>query len=312
MPGRRPATGDGTTLDAPLPYLNRIRAYYQALGYGAPYRWAKFDTVPFSPLNKPLSEAVVGIVTTAAPYQPEKGDQGPGAAYNGLAKFHAVYSGNTEPEPDLRISHIAYDRDHTAAEDQGSYFPLRALKVLEAEGTIGQVAPRFHGLPTNRSQDRTVRIDCADLVARGREDGLDAAILVPNCPVCHQSVSLAARALEGAGISTVISGCAKDIVEHVGVPRLLFNNFPLGNGAGLPRDPDNQVAVAQMAMTLLESATAPRSTVQSPFVWSGDPDWQDSYSNAALLSANEIARRRAEFDKGKRDAKATREGEDKR
>ena len=296
------------TSDAPLPYLSRIRTYYQALGYGAPYRWATFDAVPFAPLKKPLAEAVVGIVTTAAPFQPEKGDQGPGAAYNGSAKFHAVYSGSTAQAPDLRISHIAYDRDHTTAEDQGSYFPLRAFRVLEAEGRIGQIASRFHGLPTNRSQTRTQDVDCVELVARCRADGLDAAILVPNCPVCHQSVSLAARALEDAGISTVISGCARDIVEHVGVPRLLFNNFPLGNAAGLPHDPDNQAAVARLAMELLECATAPRTTVQSPFVWSGDPDWQDSYSNAARLSDAEIARRRAAFDKGKRDAKAARDG----
>ena len=26
--------------DAPIPYLQRIRYYYHALGYGAPYRWA--------------------------------------------------------------------------------------------------------------------------------------------------------------------------------------------------------------------------------------------------------------------------------
>ena len=25
--------------DAPVPYMARTRAYYQALGYGAPYRW---------------------------------------------------------------------------------------------------------------------------------------------------------------------------------------------------------------------------------------------------------------------------------
>ena len=26
--------------DAPIPYMQRIRDYYQGLGYGAPYRWA--------------------------------------------------------------------------------------------------------------------------------------------------------------------------------------------------------------------------------------------------------------------------------
>ena len=292
---------------APLHYLKRIKEYYQTLGFAEPYEWATFKDVPFVRPTKPLSDCRIGIVTTAALFQPGKGDQGPGAAYNGSAKFYSVYSGSTAEDPDVRISHVAYDRDHTTGEDQGTYFPLKALRVLEAKGRIGAVGPRFHGLPTNRSQDTTIRVDCVELVARCLSDDLDAVILVPNCPVCHQSVSLAARALETSGIATVISGCAKDIVEHVGVPRFLFHNLPLGNGAGLPNDFDSQVNVVEMAMQLLETATAPRTTVQSPLVWSGQPDWQRDYSNAAILSPDEIARRRAAFDKGKADAKKVRD-----
>lgn len=295
--------------DMPLNYIERIREYYQALGYGAPYQWAHFDDVPFAPLKKPLAESVVGIVTTAAPYRAHSGDQGPGAAYNGSAKFFSVYSDVTCREPDLRISHIGYDRAHTSAEDQGSYFPLRALKALAEDGKIKTVAPRFHGLPTNRSQKTTIEVDSAELVSRCRQDSIDAAILVPNCPVCHQSVSLAARALEEAGIATVIMGCARDIVEYVGVPRLLFNNFPLGNAAGLPSDPDSQLRIASLALDLLAMATAPRTTEQSPFKWSGARDWQRDYSNAAILSKQEIARRREEFDRVKADAKRVRAAE---
>jgi D-proline reductase (dithiol) PrdB len=63
-------------LDEPIPYMARTRAYYGALGY-PPYRWAHFDDVPFAPLVKPLGETRVALITTAAPYQPDKGDQGP-------------------------------------------------------------------------------------------------------------------------------------------------------------------------------------------------------------------------------------------
>src|SRR6186997_1094308 len=81
--------------DAPIPYLQRIRTYYAALGYGAPYEWAHYESVPFHPLVKPLSQACVAVVTTAAPYQPGKGDQGPRAPYNAGAKFYRIYSGDT-------------------------------------------------------------------------------------------------------------------------------------------------------------------------------------------------------------------------
>ena len=248
----------------------------------------------------------VALVTTAAPYQPDKGDQGPGAPYNAAAKFYAVYSVDAAKDHDLRISHVAIDRAHTTAEDPGSYFPLPALRDAAARGRIGSVAPRFHGLPTNRSQRTTIETDCPELVARCQADGADAAMLVPNCPVCHQSVSLAARALEENGIATVVMGCAKDIVEHVGVPRLLFSDFPLGNAAGRPHDPASQAATLDLALRVLEDAPAPRTTVQSPLVWSDNPGWKLDYCNIERLSPKRSARR-AEFDKAKDVAKAVRE-----
>ena len=113
--------------DVPIPYIQRTRDYYQLLGF-APYRWAHFADVPFTPLPLPLARARVALVTTAAPFQPDLGDQGPGAPYNAAAKFYKVYSVSTESEPDLRISHIGYDRLHTHARDIDSYFPLARLK----------------------------------------------------------------------------------------------------------------------------------------------------------------------------------------
>jgi D-proline reductase (dithiol) PrdB len=120
-------------------------------------------------------------------------------------------------------------------------------------------------------------------------------------------VSLAARHLEANGIPTVIMGCAKDIVEYVGVPRFLFSDFPLGNPAGRPNDPPSQAFTLGLALRVLETAPGPRTTVQSPLRWSDNPDWKLDYSNIARLSPEEIARRRAEFDRGKEIAKSVRD-----
>jgi hypothetical protein len=120
-------------------------------------------------------------------------------------------------------------------------------------------------------------------------------------------VSLAARHLEENGIPTVIMGCAKDIVEHVGVPRFLFSDFPLGNPAGKPHDPESQDFTMELALRVLETAPAPRTTVQSPLRWSADPAWKLDFSNIERLSPEEIARRRAEFDRQKEIAKQVRE-----
>ena len=101
-------------------------------------------------------------------------------------------------------------------------------------------------------------------------------------------------------------GCAKDIVEHVGVPRFLFSDFPLGNAAGRPRDTGSQAFTMELALKVLEAAPGSRTTVQSPLRWSASPDWKLDYSNIEQLSAEEIARRRRQFDAVKEVAKSVR------
>ena len=292
--------------DRPIAYMQRTRDWYFALGYGNPYVWAHYTDAPFQPLKQPLARSRVALVTTAAPYQPDKGDQGPGAAYNAAAKFFSVYSGNTSKDHDLRIAHVAIDRKHTSMEDSGTWFPLPALRQAAAQGKVG-LAPRFHGAPTNRSQKHTIEVDCPEILARCVGDEVDAALLVPNCPVCHQSVSLIARHLEANGIATVVMGCAKDIVEHCGVPRFLFSDFPLGNSAGRPFDAGSQVQTLELALRVLEQAPAARTTVQSPLRWSADASWKRDYLDLTKLSPESIAERRKEFDVVKTVARAKRE-----
>jgi hypothetical protein len=120
-------------------------------------------------------------------------------------------------------------------------------------------------------------------------------------------VSLAARHLEEHGISTVIMGCAKDIVELCGVPRFLFSDFPLGNSAGRPFDIESQRVTLELALRVLESAPAARTTVQSPLRWSEDAAWKRDYLDLTKLSPETIAERKKEFDEVKSIARAKRE-----
>ena len=145
-------------------------------------------------------------------------------------------------------------------------------------------------MPTNRSQRHTVTVDCPELLARCRADAVDAAILVANCPVCHQTMSLAARHLEVHGISTVVMGTARDIVEHCGVPRFVFSGFPLGNAAALPYDEGSRASTLELALHLLENAPAARTMVQNPLRWNGDPGWKAGYLDLAKLTPQERAR----------------------
>jgi D-proline reductase (dithiol) PrdB len=166
--------------DIPIPYMQRTRDYYLALGYGNPYRWAHYVDVPFAPLATPLDRARVALITTAAPFQPDVGDQGPRAPYNARAKFYQVYSVPSDRVPDLRISHVGYDRRHTSAEDINTYFPLARMQEAVAAGRIGSLTERVHGSPTNRSHRVTLETDAPELLHRCQEDRADAVVLAPS------------------------------------------------------------------------------------------------------------------------------------
>ena len=93
-------------------------------------------------------------------------------------------------------------------------------------------------------------------------------------------MSLVSRHLEENGIPTVVVANARDIVEYCGVARLLYTDFPLGSPCGEPFDADMQRGVIAAALDLLESATAPRTTVEAPFKWSKGDAWKDTVFTA--------------------------------
>ena len=126
--------------------------------------------------------------------------------------------------------------------------------------------------------------------------------------MCHQTVGLIARYLEANGLPTVIMGAAKDIVEHCGVPRFLWSDFPLGNPGGRPFDVDSQAQTLELALRVLESAPAARTTVSSPLRWSEDAAWKLDYLDLTRLTPDKITERRKEFDEVKVIARGKREG----
>ncbi len=289
--------------------MRRTREYYAAIGYTTPYRWAHYLTGAVHPAAQAAERSRRSRSSPPRhPTSPDKGDQGPGAAYNGSAKFYQVYSGDTAHDHDLRISHIGYDRTHTTATDSNTWFPAagaaprRRRPAASAPSPRASTARRPTAAIASRSKP-TRRRSCA----RVREDGADVAIVVPNCPVCHQTSSLVARHLEANGIPTVLMGCAKDIVEHAAAPRFLFSDFPLGNSAGKPHDVASQDQTLELALRLLETAAGPQTTMQSPLRWNEDGRWKLDYLNLEQIGEEELKRRREEFDRQKELARPNRD-----
>ena len=147
------------TSDMPIPYLARIRAYYQALGYGAPYEWAHYADVPFQPL------AQAALARAASRSSPRPRPISP-------ARATRVRARRTTPRPsstpstratrprdhDLRISHVAIDRKHTTR--RGPRAPISRCRAAPRRGLragSAAVAPRFHGAADQSQPSRDAR-----------------------------------------------------------------------------------------------------------------------------------------------------------
>ena len=152
----------------PIGYMDRTRRYYEAQGFEKAYAWAHFDDVPFTVLDKPVSESTLVLITTMALYDRAASD------------VRRVASGSTRETPArLFGDDLSWDRTATHLEDRESYFPIHALHQLASEGRIGKLAERFHCAPTEYSQRRTRQADAPEILTRCREDGADIALLVP-------------------------------------------------------------------------------------------------------------------------------------
>ena len=96
-------------------------------------------------------------------------------------------------------------------------------------------------------------------------------------------------------------GSALDIVEHCGVARFAFSDFPLGNPCGKPYDRAMQREIVATALALFETATEARTTQRLPHRWSEDETWRDGYMAFDATQVAEL-RRRGEERKAQRQA----------
>lgn len=153
-------------------YIDKSRVYYEAHGYEQPYRWAAFDSVPFTPLTTPLAEANVAVVTTSFLHHHD-------SQFGAPATSKQVYAHPVDEAPDRMFTDdLSWDKGATHTNDTESFLPLRSLRALADDGRIGSLNHRFFGVPTEYSQRRT-GLDAEQVGEWCAEDGVDLAVLVP-------------------------------------------------------------------------------------------------------------------------------------
>ncbi|MBW2176823.1 MAG: hypothetical protein JRH03_07725 [Deltaproteobacteria bacterium] len=155
-----------------LSYIDLSREYYAAHGYAKPYAWVSHKSVPFTKLEKPLSECRVALLTTA---DLEK-MPGENAQKRYLAR--KVYAQPVDDAPEhFYTRDLQWDQESTHTDDNGSFMPLNRLAESAANGKIGSASPRFYGVMTDYSQGKTAKKSAPQVLTLCREDGVDAVIL---------------------------------------------------------------------------------------------------------------------------------------
>lgn len=155
-------------------YIQVTADTYTSLGYGT-YRWADNRDVEseFVRVAKPLSESRVVLIASGGVYR--SGDVAFG--HKDDTSFREVPVDT--PTDELRVTHFAYDQTN-ARKDVNAVFPIDALRQLQANNEIGEIADvalTFMG--GIYSQRRLGEKLIPAVVERVEELEADIALLVP-------------------------------------------------------------------------------------------------------------------------------------
>jgi len=156
--------------------ISDLKPSYQLFMKAYPYR--RVDWRPGAVLQKPLSEARIAVVTTAAFYTPDQ------RAFDTSIRG-GDWSFRTIPlEADLsslRIAHRSDAFDITGiTADKNLALPLDRLRSLTEAGLIGSMAPRHFSFMGSIAAPGRLIAETAPEVARLlAEDAVDAVLLTP-------------------------------------------------------------------------------------------------------------------------------------
>ncbi len=249
----------------PIAYVAQLNQFYRSQGFPA-YQWTVNDTAPLTPMTKRLSECRLAMLTSGGvsrkvdpPFNPQ--------ARNDL-RVDAIRS---DTAADFFAIHDDYYNHTDAERDLNCIFPIERLRELAVEHVIGEVAPHHYSGFMGRTYNRSAVINEAApaLVRRLREESVDAFVMVPGCPLDHQTVGLVGRVVEAAGIPTVVVATGRDITAQVRPPRSVFVNFPMGNPFGKPFDKVQQRTILLDALRALDSIKRGGEMIDLPYKWDG-------------------------------------------
>jgi D-proline reductase (dithiol) PrdB len=218
---------------------------------GPDYPFVRNKRAPFTPARRALPMMNLALISSA------------GAYIDGAAPFQAANDLTFREIPievesgELRYMARGYD-PASVQQDMNAEIPVERLLEFERNGIIGQLNPVFWSF-SGFVPDAGLLVDelVPKLTERLTRYEVQAALLVPASRLCHQSVALLARAIELAGIPTMMLAVEKDVVESVRAPRVALYDGEFGSVAGRPGWPEQQRRILDEALRWIEPIDQP-------------------------------------------------------
>jgi D-proline reductase (dithiol) PrdB len=220
------------------------------------YPFIRNESAPFTPLKRALPMLNLALISSA------------GAYIDGTAPFDTTADDGDmtfreipiEVEAaDLKFAACGYD-PAAVMEDLNAQVPIQRLLEYEANGVIGQLNPiwfSFCGYIPNAV--RMTEEMLPEFAARVKRYDVQAALVIPASRLCHQSCGLAARALELAGIPTIMPTVDRAVAEGVRAPRIAYYKGEFGCVAGKPNWKQYQHRVLDESLRWIETFDQPGS-----------------------------------------------------
>ena len=161
-------------------YINRTHEYYRSQGYEKTYNYAQNEDIPFTPLEKPLSECRVTLVTTASfLLLDEEGRPLEALKMLGTNELEVFTTPSDWPSDRILSTSEDHDRYQTEMKDVNAFFPIARLQEFLKEGIFGSLSKNFYRTLPNYSHRKTTEVDGPEILRQCLEDKVDVALLTP-------------------------------------------------------------------------------------------------------------------------------------
>lgn len=229
--------------------------------------------IPWTPLKNPVPSTRFALLTSAGmslrtqpPFDMERERREP---FWGDPTLREIPR-NT-PQELIAVHHLHVDTSFVE-EDVDVILPIHRFSEFEKQGVIGSLAHTCYSI-YGYQHDMTDLLNTTvpAMAARMQEEGVEAVLITPGCPLCCRTVGHVSRSLEDRGFSTLCLSMIPEFNRKIGIPRTAAIEYPFGRPVGQVHDREGQRQVLLEALSCLEKATGPGEVFHLPFSWPEEP-----------------------------------------